>query len=316
MGLRNRRFRHDHVLDVKVATRPARRARWRLAGMALLVSVLTLSGLFLCGQAGQWTLNQLLYENDLFAIRLIEIQTDGIIPLEQLRKWSQVKKGDNLWMLDLGRIERELELVPLIKRVALERVPPHTLKIRVTEREPFARVNAFRLQPNDGGYDMVTFYIDDDGYVMPPATSWLPANSSPPPNDSLPVLMGVESTELRQGKQVVSPQIFAALRLITNFEESVMFGLDELSSIDLSAPELLQVTTRAGSQITLGVDHLEDQLRRWRIIYDYGTNLGKGILALDLSVTNNLPVRWQTADTVSPAPAKILKPTRYRKKHV
>jgi len=316
MRLRNRRFQRDHVLDVKVATRPARRARWRLVVTALAASVATLAGLFFFWRAGQWTLDQLLFENDDFAIRNIEAQTDGVIPVEQLRKWSRVKVGDNLLALDLARVKRDLELVPLVKEAAVERILPQTLKLRVTEREPFARVNAFRPRPNDGGYEMVSFYIDDDGFVMPPVGAWLPSSPTPPPNDSFPVLVGVESTELRQGKRVTAPQIFAALRLITNFDESPMFGVDALARIDLSAPEILQVITRQGSKVTLATDHLEDQLRRWRLICDYGATLGKGIDTLDLSVSNNLPVCWQKAEAASAPPAKIIKTPRYRKKHV
>jgi cell division septal protein FtsQ len=57
-------------------------------------------------------------------------------------RWSGVREGENLLGLDLARVKRDLELVPLIRSAAVERVPPNTLRIRVSEREPLARVLA------------------------------------------------------------------------------------------------------------------------------------------------------------------------------
>ena len=54
---------------------------------------------------------------------------------DQLRRWAGVKPGENLFALDLARVKRDLEMVPLIDSVSVERVLPRTLRIRVTERE-------------------------------------------------------------------------------------------------------------------------------------------------------------------------------------
>lgn len=51
-----------------------------------------------------------------------------------------MKVDHNLFALDLARIKRDLELAPAIQSAAVERVLPHTLKIRVTEREPVAQI--------------------------------------------------------------------------------------------------------------------------------------------------------------------------------
>jgi hypothetical protein len=46
-------------------------------------------------------------------------------------------------------------------------------------------------------------------------------------------------------------------------------GLVDLRRVDVSAPGVVVATTGQGSEITFGLDNLEQQLRRWRQIYDY-----------------------------------------------
>ena len=312
----NRKLKREETLEVKTSSRQIRRARLRLAasgitGMVLLVSVVL--GLW---RGGEWLLNRLVFENEVFAIRVIDVQTDGVISKEQLRKWGRVKLGDNLYALDLVRVQRDLQLVPWIREAAVERVTPHTLKVRVTEREPFAQVNAFRPKLADGGYEIVAFYLDEDGYVLSPMGGTSDLAPAVHPNESLPILVGVNNAELRVGRPVESAQIYAALRLIAEYERSPMFGVEELARIDLSSPGILSVTTGQGSEISFSLAGVDQQLRRWRAAYDAGVVNGKRIASLDLSVTNNVPVRWVVADQRQPVTSKPVKIPRYRKKHV
>jgi cell division septal protein FtsQ len=313
---KNRRNKRDFVLEVRTSSRAARRGRWRMAATALMVSAGTLLALFLFWRGGRWALDELVFKNEAFAIRIIEAKSDGSFSPEQLRKWSRVKLGDNLLALDLSQVKRELQMVPLIRDAAVERVLPQTLRLRVTEREPFAQINALRARTGENGYEIVVHYLDEDGYVMPPLAHWLPAGSPAPAPESLPILAGVNHADLHVGRTVESPSIYAALRLMVAFERSPMFGLDSLERIDVSSPDVLQVTTTRGSQVVLGVDQVEWQLRRWRRVYDEATASHKAIGTLDLSVTNNAPLRWLEAEAAPVLPPKALKTLRIRKHHV
>jgi len=88
----------------------------------------------------------------------------------------------------------------------------------------------------------------------------------------------------------------------------------DLTSVDVSGTEVLQVTTGQGSRITFGLDRLDDQLRRWRLVNDYGKKIGQAIRTLDLSITNNDPVVWLEVGAGSPVAPKPLKLNK--KKHV
>ena len=62
-----------------------------------------------------------------------DLQTDGVISTEQLRRWANVRLGDSLFALDLARVKRDLEFVPLVSFVSVERLLPTTLRIRVND---------------------------------------------------------------------------------------------------------------------------------------------------------------------------------------
>jgi hypothetical protein len=247
-------------------------------------------------------LDRMVFENPAFSIQTIDISSDGVIAPEQLRRWADVKVGQNLLALDLTRIQRDLELVPMVQSVAVERILPQTLRVRVFERVPVAQV----LQPlGPGVREPIVFTLDARGFVMlpiPPSQRKVPWSAT---NEFLPVITGVNFLELRTDRPVESPQIKAALRLIAEFDRSPMAGLVDLRWIDLSSPEVMVVLTGQGSRVTFSMSSLDQQLRRWRAVYDYARRQGKALASLDLSVANNVPYTTVDAAAVPPVPPKV-----------
>jgi cell division septal protein FtsQ len=217
--------------------------------------------------------------------------------------------------LDLARVKRDLEMIPLVQSVSVERIIPHTLRICVTEREPIAQVKLPELRPNAGAAPMV-YQLDAEGYVMLPLDPRQRATPPPPNADVLPVVAGVSPTQLQPGRRVTALQVQAALKLIAAFDQSSMAGLVDLQRVDVSFPEVLVLRTGQGSEVTFGLANLEQQLRRWHEIYQLGQQSSNVIATLDLAVTNNIPVRWLEASAVPPATPKPAKTLRAKKKHV
>lgn len=309
---KNRAFTRRHVLDVKLRSDETRRARVRVTTLAVSVSLGTAFALYLVWRCGEWAVNALIYENRGFAIEQIDVQTDGVIGLDQLRNWAGAKVGNNLFALDLSRIKRDLELAPAVQMAAVERVLPHTLKIRVTEREPVAQIVVPSLR---AGEKPLVYLLDAGGFVMHPLT---PLQRSVPlqPGEQYPQITGVNTTELRPGRAVESAPLLAALRLITAFEHSPMAMLVDLHRIDVSSPEILQVTTGQQNEITLRTADLDRQLQRWRLVYEKGQQQARQIASLDLSVSDHVPLRWQDGVSASPVSPKPKKTSPYKKKHV
>jgi cell division septal protein FtsQ len=225
-----------------------------------------------------------------------------------------VRPGQNLWSLDLMRVKRDLEMYSPIAGVSVERVLPDILRISVTERQPVAQ--AFSLQPRrGGGFNAAPHDFDETGVVLrplDPAWRLTPA----PANALLPTLTGVPPGDLNPGHQAESPQVLAALRLLTQLDRSPMAGLVELQSIDVASPEILEATTSQGAHVTFSLDQFDVQLRRWRAIYNHGQEQGKAIATLDLSISNHLPVRWVAGSALPPLLNQFVKPNKLKRKNV
>jgi cell division septal protein FtsQ len=312
---KNRRApEREHGLDVKLRTGHVRAARMRKVGMGMAIAFcLAVVGLVVW-RGGQWLLDVLIYDNDAFAVKQIEVQTDGVLTREVIQSWAKVKIGENLMALDLMRVKRDLEMQPPVQFVAVERHLPHLLRITVNERDPVAQTIV--AQPGvHGKAEPAVYDFDEDGYVMRPIDpNW--RVSLPPANERLPILTGVPGAEPHPGRQITSQQIRAALALVCDFDHSPMTGMVEIERIDVSVPEVLQVTTTQKAEVTFSLSNFDTQLRRWRIIYDQSQKWGKAISTLDLSISNNLPVHWVAADTVPPIQPHPLKPSRPKRKHV
>jgi len=312
---RNRRRSPGQTLDVKLRADELRKDRNRFAAVTIIVGLGTVFGLYLLWRIGDWSLDKFVYDNPAFAIEQVEVQTDGIIAPDQLRRWSGVTPGANLIALDLAEVKRNLELVSTIDTVSIERILPRTLKIHVTERHPVAQVNMLRTLPS-GEVAVAVFQLDQAGYVMQPLDPHLSVLPLAQMTYELPGLTGLNFCELQPGHRLESPQALAALRLIGEFDHSPMAGLVDMQAVDVSAPGVLVATTGQGSEVTFALDHLDQQLYRWRAIYDWGQTVGKEIGSLDLAVGNNVPVKWILAGNTPAAIPKSVKPLHNRRKNV
>ena len=312
---KNRRLGREQVLDVKLRSSQVRAARTRLTAMSLGAVFATVFGLYLFYRAGDLALDYLVYQNKAFVIEEVDVQTDGVIAVDQLRRWAGVKVGENLLALDLARVKRDLEMIPLVQSVSVERIWPHTLRLRITEREPIAQVNVPRPRP-DGGLELAVYQLDAAGWVMLPLESRHRATPHNQPDDPLPVICGINANALQPGGCLAAPQVQAALQLLVAFEQSPMAGQVDLTRVDVSSPEVLAVTTGQGSEVTFGLTDFEQQLRRWHAVFEQAQKTGGAVGTLDLAVTNNIPLHWLEPSAIPPAPAKSPKLLRPKKKHV
>jgi hypothetical protein len=88
----------------------------------------------------------------------------------------------------------------------------------------------------------------------------------------------------------------------------------DLQWIDVSAPGVLQIHTRQGSEVTIATTGFDVQLRRWTQIFDLYARSNKIVTYLDLSISNNIPLRWAEAGDVPPAmprPPRVFRNRRH-----
>ena len=288
----NRRLGHEHVLDVKLRSDQVRATRTRLGALALALVFGTIFGFYLVWHAGAWALNRLIYENNAFAIQEIDVHTDGVIAPDQLRRWAGVKLGENLLALDLARVKRDLEMVSTIKSVAVERVLPDTLRMRVIGARP---ARADLCAAGDCGRRHSNDHPPSGRGRLRDDAAGSAAAAPTPPRRYQRRAAGDHRHQHRAvvpGTQVESSQVRSALKLLYAFGHSPMAGIVDLRQVDVSSPEVLVARTSEGSEVTFSLRDFDRQLRRWREIYDQGQRLSKAVASVDLSVSNNIPVPW------------------------
>ena len=308
---RNKKTTQKNVLSVKVQSQQKRRERlrWLRSLLALVVAIVALVlGSWL---GGGFALNRLVYENESFAVTEMDYRTDGIISENQLQDWGGVTVGDNLLSLDLLRIKRNIELTPRVKMASVERILPDTLQVRVKERVPMAQIWVWqRGGEGPGGYDCVRLQVDESGHVMPPIAGRSVVVPEHQAEWSLPVIAGIELKTLRSlapGREAELPQLKAALQLVREYRRSSLAGEIDLRVVDLSQPRILRVTTGDGGQVDLAPDRLSQQFSRWARIRAHGEKYGFAIETMDLSVTNNVPVRWMLSPTIAEGVRQVRK---------
>lgn len=304
-----RRLRRAEVLRVRAETR-RNTVHWRRLIFALgLAAVTALAGHFVLRFWGSMR-DQVLLPNRVFALRQVDVNPDlAWLTRDQIIRWAGVRPGENLLSIDLDRIKRDLELIPQVEEAAVERVIPGTLRIQVRERQPLARVRG--VDSRDGRLVPAMYFLDGHAKVMPPLAAGRPDLHTA--FQSLPVLTGLGSGSLRVGDDLPGPTVRAALDLVRLFPHAAIARQVGLSTVSVAETSVLQVRTRDGAEVTLGLRGLEAQLHRWHLVHDAGTRLGRAIQWLDLSMTNNCPVLWQPApagpDSPQTPPAVETKPT-------
>ena len=260
--------------------------------------------LFLASRGVDWALAEFVYQNPAFEIRKIEVSTDGYLNHPTLLHWADVKQGKNLMALDLGQIKRDLERFPVIKAASLERVLPDVLRVKVAERFPIARLTM--LLPRAGGYYPATFPLDPDGFVMVPLHRSHVRDQRVLNYAALPEIKGFDESEMRASGRLMNANVLAALRLVGDFRRSALVGNTELRTIEIQETGILVVTTGKGIHVKFSPEHdFGPQMARWRKINEVAAGAGREIAQIDLSVTNNVPIKWRTdratLPTVSPS---------------
>ena len=300
---KNKKTGQNNVLSVNVKSQQIRSERLRALRSFLIIGVTLMALLATSWLGGSLALTRLVYENESFAVLDMDYRTDGIISESQLKDLGGVEMGDNLLSLDLLRIKRNIELTPRVKIASVERFLPDTLQVRVTERVPMAQIWIWqRDSDNEGQYDCIRLQVDESGHLMPPIVGQSVVFPQHQSEWSLPVIAGIDLKTLRTlapGRPAGLPKLKAALEVIREYRKSAMVGEVDLRVVDLSQPQILRVTTGDGGQIDLSPNRLQQQFNRWATIRAHGQKYGLAIEAMDLSVTNNVPVRWMLSPNIA-----------------
>ena len=281
--MNRRRKSNPYLLDVKVQTegRLRHRARWVSAVVAAIAVVSFSSyGVY---RLVKYSAARMIHENPSFAIAQIVVEDDGALTPQQVAAFAGVAVGQNLLSLNLDQVRRNVEMLPLVRRVEVRRMLPQKLHIHVDERIAVARLRG----PVDS-----EFLVDRSGFVMKPIKLTDGRIVRPQSAGTLPVLTGVSLADVQVGKQVQSEQVYRALELLDRLQQASTGSMLEVESVDLSKPRHLTLTSRQHTVVRFDIEEYAQQLRRLSAILMWAAQRQRIVQSVDLTVARGVPVAF------------------------
>ncbi|MBP7831302.1 MAG: FtsQ-type POTRA domain-containing protein [Kiritimatiellae bacterium] len=265
----------ETILQVEKPRRARQRERLYQVGSVVLLLVVVAAALWL-GTEGARRLGQALFSaNDRFTVRTLDLVSDGKLQSWHIREYAGLDTGLNLFALDLGKIRRELESVPVVGMVTVTRVLPDTLRVRISERRAVAR-----LGDEAGGQALA---VDREGYALGPSSV----------SARLPVITGYRARGLRPGSRVEDPGIQSALALIDLSDEPLYSRFVRLRRVDVSDNEELRVELERGERIRFPRRDMQPRMERLCEIIKQSADEGRAIASVNMTVDRNFPVIHQ-----------------------
>jgi len=281
--------RQQHLLDVRVRTRKA--AARRTQQIFFLFSVLLVVGSSIAGVVfgAKRALNAWFFENPDYAVRNIDVATDGKLSRDAILKTAELTEGANIFQVNLLQLQERLRSLPQVEESRVQRVLPNKLVISIQERRPVAWVVA-----SDGVPPTFenAFLVDRRGILLKP-------KGSAPEYAGLPVILGVETSSLVAGQALDKEEVKAALQLLRDVAEILQTRL-QIQTIDVSKEYCLIVTDKQRSVVTFGTDDLVLQLKRLERLMNYCEKNSKELQTVNLLVQRNIPVTFVQSTALEP----------------
>jgi len=209
--------------------KPALRRRRRRALFAVLLAGATVVGAPLAARPAARALGSLAP----FQVRAIEIAGLLYLAPEEIRSRIPVRTGDNLLLVDPGKVERALEKNARVQSVSVSRRPGKLL-VAVTERRTFVLVSAGTL-----------LEVDDEGTVLTPLRRGLVADR--------PIVTGLRVRAAKPGAKLQGDRMRDLLRLVRLLESPEVGLVSEISEIASDTPGRAVLRT-SRDQIPIFVD--------------------------------------------------------------
>ncbi|GAB4166001.1 MAG: hypothetical protein Fur0032_03120 [Terrimicrobiaceae bacterium] len=306
---RNRRVRRstaaDYVLEVTTKSSSAKRRRRRaMVGWVLRIVLLVLLGVG--AYVGMREVFQrFFFSNPDYTLTRVNLELDGVLTREEALAETGLREGENIFSVDLARVEAALRAIPMVKNVSIERELPGTISVTLVSRDPVAWVapegEQAGFSPGAG-----SLMVDMDGVLMN-------ARRVQPEFFHLPVIYGVQGDNLRAGEPLHSDDLRNALQLlraVSNRPDSLL----KIRSIDISRGWAMEVVSDQNAKILLAPADLDDQLDRLQKLLLHCVESGRSLESVNLVVKRNTPVKFAMAAAPSPEPSPEPSPAKPRKR--
>jgi cell division protein FtsQ len=294
-----RRKRREHLLEVTATAETERRRRNQKALLYVF------EGIFLAGLlAVAWFgvtlfIEQFFTKNKNYDVRIVEVNTDGVMTREEVLSKTGIREGLNIFSLNLEAAQKALALIPEVKSASVQRNLPDTVTISIEARRPIAWV-----APGDTGADPSTMetscLVDEDGVMIKPQGFEVS-------HTRLPVVYGVPTEQWRIGDKIEMPELEAALDLFTLAAERSNPQVS-LRAADITKGWCIVAWNDPQTRLTFGLKDIPAQLDRLQVILSHVDQTSRRIATANLIPERNTPVIFvgeaPEAETVEKAAKK------------
>ena len=212
-------------------------------------------------------------------LRVGAIRTEGnkIVPAAEILGSAGIRKGEKLLGLDLQAARTRVLANHFIKDASITREVPDRILISITERTPVAAVVGERM-----------LYLDEDGYVLPPARSEHIFD--------LPVLTGtLPAGDCVPGKQVKAENILDALALLATARRMSDDLYRRISEVHVDGGnDIVFYTSEFGVPVIFGRGAYGDKLAKFEAFWqEFASRRGpQNLHYVDLRFTDQVVARW------------------------
>jgi cell division protein FtsQ len=240
------------------------RLRGYMPAVLALVAVLVVGGAG--ASAYSW-----LGRSRLFSVRVIDMNECSRVTRDEVMGTLKGVAQGNIWSLSKEEIGRSLRTHPFIRTVAVRKVFPDKLVVRIGERTPVAMINLDSL-----------YYVDEQGDVFKRLTAY--------DAKDYPILTGFSRRDLRAGDPVTLRNLRRTIELLRHAETGVLRrNISEVHFDPLDGYTL--VTRDDGLQVKIGTMEFGEAMRRIEEAMPKLATLGQSRGVVDLKTAGRIFVR-------------------------
>lgn len=178
----------------------------------------------------------------LFQVSIIEVEGNTALSDDKAISLSGIQLGDNFFYADTWGAKKSLRQNPFVEEVQIRRNLPNKLTIVITERRS------------------VGYIVTPDGYVQVGEDGRLLAIQQSLSNYGLPVISGVELSELPSiGGFIQNEKLKQALEVLQHCDQSL---LNNIAELNVGQEYYILAYTNQKLEVRLGgLDHIEQRLQ-------------------------------------------------------
>lgn len=192
-----------------------------------------------------------------FTLRNVDLRGDVRAPREELITSLYQNTARGLWWTDLDDLREKLRQHPWVRDAEVVRVLPDTLRVTISEREPYtlARLSNGAL-----------VWVDLEGVILVEQGAFKGAAEI---DRGLPLLSGLLEAQDEPSREANRKQVGTYQTIVQELEQgqpSLLERVDEIHLDKLDSVDL-QITGRR-LKVTTTLDHIYDQLRKALAVLD------------------------------------------------